>query len=550
MNHGKNVCLIDAPAPLAQGFRELGCSVVELRASPAPLFSLPRALEETGFTPDLIFQAESLDTRSLVTGLDQFDCPALNWCLDPHLNGFWQAAWARLFDLTCTTQGRWLGDLRERGAKDVRVLPWFGRKEPWTDVADRTTDVAFVGRVTSQRPARQWLVDFLRQRADGFTVAVRDGLAYGEMLALYRDSKIIPNESILGEINLRLFEGASCGCLVLDQDLGGEQAGLFEPGREIDTCAHAAELDHKLGFYLANPRLVRAMGRAAYERVRAEHLPVHRARRILEYAADAAGRRARGAQADKWTALTLACLWEAGRSSVPAGEVLKRLADADQDGDVATAVLRVQASSGRKGLVDDNLAAILGGQLYADDPALNLTGSMAALHRGHFDGAKAFRYRHCLATDRRDPHAPRDPVELLTFWAKDLHREGKTMRGGFNFDPEVHLPGSAVDCMVSILAETPQHLPTLRLLDTMLRPVTGMEQARVGFLSILTLREREDWRLALEIGLADLKSFRLESGLEELRLARRLAGEQGQGPQFDRVLAARDPSGLLAARLG
>ena len=126
------------------------------------------------------------------------------------------------------------------------------------------------------------------------------------------------------------------------------------------------------------------MGRAAYERVRAEHLPMHRAQRILEFAADAADRRARGAQADKWTALTCAYLWEAGRSALLAGEVLNRLAAVNQDGDVTTAAIHVQAMAGEKRLVDDNLASILGGQLYADNPGLNLTGSMAALKGGPF----------------------------------------------------------------------------------------------------------------------------------------------------------------------
>ena len=124
------------------------------------------------------------------------------------------------------------------------------------------------------------------------------------------------------------------------------------------------------------------------------------------------------------------------------------------------------------------------------------------------------------------------------------------MRGGFAFDLDMHLPASALECLLMATARAPRHLATLRLLDTMLRPLPGMEQMRVGFLSLLTLHERRDWRLALEIGLANLKSFRLDSGLDELRLARELARENGQETQFDRALAARDGSGLLAERLG
>ena len=102
---------------------------------------------------------------------------------------------------------------------------------------------------------------------------------------------------------------------------------------------------------------------------------------------------------------------------------------------------------------------------------------------------------------------------------------------------------------MTILQIDAQHLPALRLLDTMLRPLMGYEQNRVGFLSMLTLHEPDDWRLALEIALANLKSYRLDSGMEELHLARAMAQKQRQERMFEKALAARDRSGLLQAHL-
>jgi len=549
MPEAKNVCLIDGTGAIVQGFQAAGCTVINLKGSPKPFLSLPEALDAQGFRPDLVVQEESLGPRCLVTGLDQVGCPVLHWCVDPHLNAHWHGAWARLFDLTCSTQKRWLPRLRERGARDVRWLPWYGHPLGWTEHAARTTDVAFVGRVTPQRPARRWLVEFLRERTEGYRLGLHQDVKYSEMLALYHDARIVPNESIFGEVNFRLFEAASCGCLVLGQDLGEEQAELFEPGREMDTCADVVEFEHKLSLYLGSARLTGAMGRAAYERIRAEHLALHRARRLLEYAADAADNRARGAEAETWTALTLAGLWEAGMSSLKVDAVLERLDRAVPDGGVAAAVLGVQAKAGQVRRLEANVAALLAGDLYADHAGLNLAGSMAALRLGQFKGAKAFWYRHCRTSGGRECAPPRDEAELLTLWARDLHRRGQTLRAGFPFDPKVHLPGAACECLLALLHREPSHLPTLRLLDSLLRPEAGLEQARVGFLSMLTLHERDDWRLALEIGLADLKSFRLESGLEELQLARDLAHRAGQGTLFDRAIAARDRSGLLATRL-
>jgi len=546
----RNICLIDTPPVLDAAFKSQGYSVVHLNGAPEDFFHLPEALSKLDCTPDLVLQYECLHKRSIALGLDEVDCPTLFWAVDPHLNAYWQSAYARLFDMTCSTQRGWIPRIKERGAADVRWLPTFGRESSWVDMNARSHDLAFVGRMTVQRPARQWMVDFLQEKGAGLNLAIEQNLPFDKMMELYRYSRIIPNESILGEVNFRLFEAASCGCLVLSQNLGEEQEALFEPGREFDTYADVVEFGEKLEMYLKNERLVQAMGRAAYERVQAEHLPVHRAHRIVEFALDAARNRALGEENAKWTALTICAMWEAGQITMPTKDVLSRLAVLSPDDTVAAATLRVQAIARMTPLVEDNLATLLGGELYADSLELNLVGSMTALRVGNWDGAKAFWYRHLQSTDAKNPGVPDTPIQLLTLWAKELKKRDRIMRAGFSFDPAVHIPVTATECLVTILADEPEHLPTLRLLDTVLRPVIGLEQTRVGFLSILTLHERNDWRLAFEIALANLKSYRFESGLEEMHLAREIARAQAQEQSFARALAARDTPGLIAAKLG
>ncbi|ADU61388.1 MAG: glycosyltransferase [Pseudodesulfovibrio sp.] len=557
MRDMKKICLIDSPVTLKAAFEELGCEVLALNGSPEPFLALDETLAERGFAPDLVMQVESLGPRCLVTGLDGLDCPALLWCIDPHLNGYWHGAYARLFDLTCSTQLASVPVLRQRGARDVRWLPTFGHGSASPDHAARAWDAAFVGRLTAERPARTWMVRLLEERCAGYALAVRQGLTFGAMMDLYRDARIIPNQSILGEVNFRLFEGASCGCLVLSEALGEEQETLFAPGREFDTYGDAVELDEKLTMYLKNPRLTQAMGRAARERVLAEHTALHRARRILEWARDAVDGRARGRDADLWTALTAAAMQEGGVIGISAGEALARLAGcgcdpatADIFADVACAILRVQAVDGKTGPMASTMDALLAVGMCADSPGVNLTGSMAALRLGRFDAARAFWYRHVKAMGISNPGQPDTPAALLTLWARDLSRRGRVVRAGFAFDPAVHLPDSAVECLLALLADQPEHLPTLRLLDAMLRPLPGLSQLRVGFLSVLTLHERKEWRLALELALASLRACRLASGLDELALARTLARSQGQDSAFARALAVGDRSGLLAARLG
>jgi len=545
-----NVCLIDCKLSIIKAFENAGFNVLRLCTGDQLFFDLKQALAEHSFVPDMVVQIETLIHRSLVTGLDSVDCPTLFWAMDPHLNAYWQSAYGRLFDIVCSTQRGWIPRLKEQGVEDVRWLPMFGGSEAWTDMNERNHDISFVGRVSDQRPARKWMVDYLRKSCGDYHLGMEHSLSFPEMMALYRDSRIIPNESILGEVNFRLFEAASCGCMVLSQSLGDEQETLFEPGREFDTYENIVELDEKLTMYLKNERLTQTMGRAAYERIASEHMPVHRMESLVAFAKDGVSCRATGADVEKWTVLASILMWEAGLLPLASKDLFNRLQALEQDADVAAAMFRVQATSGMKKVMADNVRTILGANLYADSPDLNLAGSMASLRVGHWDGAKAFWYRHLKGTAGREPEPPKDTTQLLTLWAKDLKRRDCIVRAGFPFNVDRHLPASASDCLLLALNDVPEHLPTLRLLDTMLRPIVGLEQLRVGFLSILTLHEREDWRLAFEIALANLKSYRLVAGMEELHMAREIAHSQGQESMFDRALLARDASGLLAARLG
>ncbi len=544
----QNVCLVDTHGLIVQAMKEAGFTVLALSTGGGVFYDLGEALSKHDFRPDMVLQTESLGHRSLLVGLDQLDCPTIFWAIDPHLNAYWHSAYGRLFDVVCSTQRALLPNLKVCGVRDVRWLPFFGRKREW-EKGHRVHDLAFVGRVTDQRPARKWMVEYLKEKGVGYDFQLVHAIPYWDMMNLYEHSRIVPNESIFGEVNFRLFEAASCGCLLLGQALGEEQDSLLEPGREYDTYDNIVEFDEKLSMYLNNERLTRAMGKAAREHILAEHLAEHRAASLIRFASEAVQNRASGVKADKWRILAAVSMWEAGLITLGIPELLSQLQNLDQDADVAVALFHVQVIAGMKELILENINIILGGNMYADSFALNVAGSMAALKIDYWDGAKAFWYRHLKTQAGEPPQPPKDVVQLLTLWAKELKRHGRLFRIGFPYNVTMHLAASSADCLLQILHDSPEHLPSLRLLDVIMRPVFGLEQARVGYLSILTLHERNDWRLALEIALANLKSYRLQAGLEELHVARDIALSHGQKRMFDRALAVRDPSGLLTARL-
>jgi spore maturation protein CgeB len=86
----------------------------------------------------------------------------------------------------------------------------------------------------------------------------------------------------------RLFEAAACGVAIISDDFVGLDA-FFEPGREVLVASGTEDV---LGFVEADDEALARIGRAARERVLAQHTGTHRARElvsILERAERCAG---------------------------------------------------------------------------------------------------------------------------------------------------------------------------------------------------------------------------------------------------------------------
>lgn len=546
---GKNVCLVECSPPLVRAFEATGCRVLSLRPGPKrSLLDLPAELDRHTFSPDLVFQQENLGRRLFLEGLDTLDCPRLFWAVDPHLNAYWHTCYAKLFDLTLCTQDRWRPAVEAFGARTAH-LPWYGHARAWSPFGDRTHGLAFAGRVTAQRPMRQRLVNMLAERYDERFVH-RDDLTLPEMLDFYADSRLAPNESILGEVNFRLFETASCGCVPVTQDLGSEQDALFVPGTEAAVYADAAEMRALCDHLLADRAASQAMARAAWERVNRDHLPEHRAARILEFADEAPA--AASGNPQKWLTLAATRLLESGLSVMDNGELVRRLCSIPADAEVMAATLRMQTLADDKTAMASSAAAVFADAGYASSTDLNLCASAAAMRCGGDtmrELARAMLMRHLRAIDARIPEAPESPGAMLRQWARLLLRQGKIMRHGFPFSASRHLPGAATDCLVTSLELEPENLDSLRLMENATRAQRGLEHARSGYLAMLTLHVRGDWRLELESALADLRAFRIEQGMETLRYARHLALEADAGKAFHRALRANDPRAILAGLL-
>jgi hypothetical protein len=527
---------------LCRALSGLGHTVLELRP-PAGLVRIIPLLGD--FRPDLLIQQETLGPRTLIADLPALGCPKVFWSIDTHLNSFWHQYYARFFDLLCTTQKHWLPLLTQLGVSRSLWLPWHGAERRRASWAQRREGMAFAGRLTPERPVRGWFVGWLKELGE---VHVRQDLGFADMLDFYDQSRLVPNESIFGEVNFRLFEAASCGCAVLNPAIPGLE-DLFEPGEEVAVYRDGAELAAWVKRLQGDGLLARSMGLRAWERVRREHLPRHRAETLLEAVQGLPLEAASGPAGDVAWWLTLHQLRESGRLAMDDAAMARGVAGLPVTGEVLAVRLRLKAGEGRDEFLRLALPVVQTGQ-YEACQDVNLAGSMGALRFGDCALARLFFLRSL----RHGASAVSDPghtaLSICLAWARELQRTGRISRPGFAFDPTKHLPDSALECLVLASESAPDNAGVYREMASLLARDSGWDGLRLKALSWLSLRDRGNWRLGLELGVTDCRAFRVRQGLEEITAARHEAARQGQEERFLRALAARDESGSIGAMLG
>ena len=519
----------------------LGHNVLDLRPGPG-IVPLSPLLGD--FVPDLLVQQEALGPRTLLIDLPALSCPKIFWSIDTHLNSFWHRYYARLFDLLCTTQKHWQVWFRERGIPGVRWLPWYGAARGLAPWDGRRKGMGFVGRVTAERPVRGWFLHWLGELGP---VEQRGDLNFAAMLDFYDQCRIVPNESIFSEVNFRLFEAASCGCAVANPAVPGLE-DLFVPEEDVAVYRDGAELAYWIGRLQRDDLLARSMGLRARERVSREHLPEHRAAALLDMARAVGAGAVRGADAQRAWWLTLYHLWEAGRLDMDRKVLLSGLDALPLNDEILAVLLRLRAVGGRDEFM--RLAVpVAEKEQYAAFVEVNLAGGMGALRFEDVRLARLFFLRHKRHCAPSVPDPGGTPLSICLAWARELQRQGQVFRPGFVFNPKKHLAASSLECLVQASEHAPQNADVYRAMAGILARDSGWDALRLKAMSYISLRERANWKLTLELGAADCRAFRVRQGLEELLDARDEALRQGQEGRFWRRLEAHDQSGRIGDML-
>ncbi|MEO7425824.1 MAG: glycosyltransferase [Fibrobacteria bacterium] len=230
------------------------------------------------FAPDWIIQVD--DSSPLPhLGLENIPIPKAWYALDSHLHWEWHRHYAPLFDVVFCAQKNRVGDLGafRTGVEwlplcftgEPAFLPWNGRRH----------DVAFVGTLNPAiNPDRIAFLD--RLKSMGLPVHA----VQGPCDPVYRDARVVFNQSADDDLNFRFFEAMGNGALLITDRLSHSLGDFGEPGKDflVYEKGDAGDLRAQVEWALSHPTEAEAMARRGQARIANTHLIGHRVARITE----------------------------------------------------------------------------------------------------------------------------------------------------------------------------------------------------------------------------------------------------------------------------
>ncbi len=259
--------------------QNLGHEVISKRFAKTGFYSAVDILAECPKPPDFFIQKEQLGIKVILTDVHKLPCRTAFWSIDTHLNYSWQMYYGLLFDVFLTPHKTLVERLPLAWQHpNTHRLAQNGFAHPFVPHSKRKHKINFVGHLKGTRPQRERIAKLLSTK---YNVEIINNIFPPEMIKLYADTCIIPNESIANEVNFRILEGASCGACVLSPDVGEDQNILFEPEREVLIYKNLEELEELIDYCIKHPDFCESIAHAAWQRIQKEHTKEHRAAQLL-----------------------------------------------------------------------------------------------------------------------------------------------------------------------------------------------------------------------------------------------------------------------------
>lgn len=228
--------------------------------------------------PDLYLWVESVGGY-FPAHLDAIQIPKACYLIDSHLNLHWHVKWAKSFDHVFIAQREYCEAFRAAGNRSVHWLP-LGCDPEIHRQATRVKqhDVGFVGSLTTERR-----VALLHQIETRFRVAYERSF-WVEMADFFARSRIVFNNAVKNDLNMRVFEVLSTGSFLLtDAAKDSGQATLFHDKEELGIYRDE-EIRDVVAYYLEHEEERERIAACGREVVHAAHTYAHRLEDLLAVA--------------------------------------------------------------------------------------------------------------------------------------------------------------------------------------------------------------------------------------------------------------------------
>jgi GT2 family glycosyltransferase/glycosyltransferase involved in cell wall biosynthesis len=211
--------------------------------------------------------------------IHKLPCPRICYLIDSHISLTWHLEWAKQFDLVFIAQREYLPAFQGAGIQNVHWLPLGCDPEIHTKTTtEKEYEVGFVGSIVEGHP-RSLLLEKIKS---SFHLHVRRCF-WKEMADVFSKSKIVFNNCVRNDLNMRVFEAMSTGSLLLTDDpgLASGLTELFTPGEDF-VLYHPDNLVEQIAYYLKNDQEREAIAKSGREKVLAAHTYAHRAQALLD----------------------------------------------------------------------------------------------------------------------------------------------------------------------------------------------------------------------------------------------------------------------------
>jgi glycosyltransferase involved in cell wall biosynthesis/ubiquinone/menaquinone biosynthesis C-methylase UbiE/thioredoxin-like negative regulator of GroEL len=230
-----------------------------------------------GWSPDFYLWVET-GLSDIPADLCEHEFPKACYLIDTHIHFERHLEIAQNFDFVFLAQKDYVQSMLDAGVKNVIWLPLACDPEIHGKVeVDKEFDVGFIGTISKNPDRRNILLKKLEKQFD--LNCQRKFM--NEMAEHYSKSRIIFNNAINNDLNMRVFEALCSGSLLVTDSAPGSGLEDFFKDKEHLVIYDDKNLETVVSHYLNNNAEMDKIAKEGRKEVLAKHTYLHRTERMI-----------------------------------------------------------------------------------------------------------------------------------------------------------------------------------------------------------------------------------------------------------------------------